>query len=353
MTTATPVDDKTIRRIQLLLNLGSRSEGNEAEAAAAMAKAQELLAAYNLDLATVQDKVVAGGTAEREAMEKRDYARSKRSAMYAWQRKLVKTIAEANYCVYWTADVKEELPIAKKNRKPWEDMDTPTVPRYVKRHKVLGRLVNTTAVMIMVDYLLDTIERLLPYPQKERLSAEANLWREGCADRLCERIEQKAAAMRDAQKAYATGGETAVTTTIQVADMAKKEEIANYDFRNGAGAWVRREARNAEIDAYYSDEAVAAREAEKQVRIAAERAKETPEQRARREKEEAKEAARQARESARFWEREWRRQDREAEREERRKGSAAYRAGKTKGDEIGLDAQVGKGSETKGLRGGV
>lgn len=56
------ISDNTVRKIQLLLKLAERTEGNETEAAAAMGKAQELLAQYNLDLATVQDKIVEGGT---------------------------------------------------------------------------------------------------------------------------------------------------------------------------------------------------------------------------------------------------------------------------------------------------
>jgi hypothetical protein len=340
-----PPSESIVRKIQLLLNLGSRSEGNEAEAAAAMARAQDLLAQYNLDLATVQDTLVAGGTAAREAEEKRDYARSKRSAMYKWQQKLVRTLAEANYCVYWVAEVSEQAYVApsyRSSKHGWEDENGHVTVR-VKRHKVLGRLVNTTAVMIMVDYLLDTIERLLPYPNNERLSRDANAWREGCSDRLVERITAKAEAMRTAD--YATQGEAAYCTAIQVADLAKKEEAGNYDAINGAGAWARRLAQRAKLDAYWSAENVAVREAEAQERLAAKLLAESPADRARREREEAKEAAR----SARYSERYWARADRQAERAEAKRDSAAYREGRRKGDAIGLDSQVGAGKSTPSL----
>jgi pimeloyl-ACP methyl ester carboxylesterase len=99
-------------------------------------------AKYNLDLSTVQDKVVVGGTnTPEDAMAKRDYARIKRSAMYKWQRELVQAVAEANYCRYWIVETNEGRR-GEASR--------------VKRHKVLGRVANTTAVLVMVDYLMDT-----------------------------------------------------------------------------------------------------------------------------------------------------------------------------------------------------
>lgn len=355
-----PPTDSVVRKIQLLLNLGSRSEGNEAEAAAAMARAQELLAKYNLDLATVQDKVVEGGTAAREAESRRDYAKSNRSAMYKWQQKLVRTIAETNYCVYWVEEVQElkYVPPSKRDsssRMRYADYDEQGRTKlWVKRHKVLGTLVNTTGVMIMVDYLLDTIERLLPYPQKDRLSSQANLWREGCADRLCERIQTKAESMKKAD--YATQGEAVYTTAIQVADLVRKEEIGNYEFVHGVGSWARKVARDRELEEYWSDENVARREAERAAADLAKRnallASETPAERERREKREAKEAEQQRRADERYSRQYWAHEDRKADREQRRKNSEAYRAGHKKGAEIGLDAQVSRGKETKNLQGG-
>jgi len=330
MTTNTPtleISDSLVRKIQLLLNLAARPEGNEAEAAAAMGKAQELLAQYNLDLGTVQDKVVAGGVAAREAETKRDYARVSKSAMYQWQRNLVRTVAEANFCRYWVEDTTETR---------WNRLCQ------VKRHKVLGRVVNTTAVLVMVDYLLETIERLLPWTGRERLCREAVLWREGCADRLVERINAKAAAMRKAD--YATQGEAAYSTAIQVADLAKKEEAGNYDHYHGAGQWALKLKSEAESAVYWSEEAVAAREAERLAKLAAARALESPAQKAKREREEAAQARRDERASARYSERYWREQDKQGE----RKASAAYRAGQAKGNDIGLDGQLGASTQ-KGL----
>lgn len=340
-----PVQDSIVRKIQLLLNLGSRSQGNEAEAAAAMAKAQELLAQHNLDLATVQDKVVAGGTAEREQETKRDYAVTKRSAMYKWQQNLVRAIAEANFCAYWVTEVNEKkyVPPSKRKLPDYHYDKGGKATLRVKRHQVLGRVANTTAVMIMTDYLLDTIERLLPYPQNERLSADANLWREGCADRLVERIRAKAEAMRTPD--YARQGEAAYCTAIQVADLAKKEEAGNYDFIHGEGAWARRLAREAE---YNSPAAIALRKESEELaaKKEAERlANETPAERIKRLKKEAADDA--------YWERYWAREDardaRDSARRSARRCTGAYRAGHRKGAEIGLNDQLDKGKETPKL----
>ena len=98
------VSDSIVRKIQLLLNLAARAEGNEAEAAAAMAKAQDMLAQYNLDLAVVQDAVVAGGVNMTKEEVRREKIEAKRNATYEWTRRLVKGVAEANYCVYFCSD---------------------------------------------------------------------------------------------------------------------------------------------------------------------------------------------------------------------------------------------------------
>lgn len=334
------ISDNVVRKIQLLLQLAERAKGNETEAAAAMAKAQELLAKYNLDLATVQDKVVNGGTNnQNDALAKRDYAVTKRSAMYQWQRNLVRAIAEANYCKYWTAEVKEELYIPKSKRK-YEDDDAKQM-RWVKRHKVLGRTANTTVVMIMVDYLMDTIERLLPYPQAERLSRSANSWREGCTDRLIERIQAKAEDMRTAD--YATQGEAAYSTAIAIRNVVTSEEIGNYDHINGVGAWAKKEAHYAAWESDAQNRALLQEEREKRelAELEAKLALETPEQKKRRLKQEARQRASDERYNQRYWDK----QDRKEEREAARRDHSAYRQGSETAEKIGLDSQLKAGKD--------
>lgn len=345
MNTTPEISDNLVRKIQLLLNLAARSEGNEAEAAAAMSKAQELLAAYNLDLSTVQDKVVAGGTAQREADSKRDYARANRSAMYKWQRSLVQTIAEANYCRYWVEEARQLIYVPPSKRTLGQQYEAEENGGKcflnVKRHKVLGRVANTTVMLIMVDYLMDTIERLLPYPQQERLSREANLWREGCADRLSERITAKAEVMRTPD--YAKQGEAVYCTAIAVRDMAKAEEAGNYDAMYGQGAWARKLASQAKWDVEW-EAGRAEREARRRLEAEREAQKllaETPAQKAARQRREAAEARR----SNTYWNREYAKQDKR----DARKDTEAYRRGHAKANDIGLDSQLNKSAARKEL----
>jgi uncharacterized protein DUF2786 len=322
-----PVSESIVRKIQLLLNLASRVEGNEAEAAAAMGKAQELLAQHNLDLSTVQDAVVAGGTNQTKEEVKRERVEAKRNATYEWTRRLVKAVAEANYCVYFCRDVRTE---SKSGRAKW-----------AKRHAVLGRADNTAVVLVMTDYLYATIMRLLPYDKSTWLTAEALAWCDGCVDRLIVRIEAKAAAMRAPD--YAAQGEHGYTTAIMVRSMAESERIANYDAVNGKDAWANKVARDAEYERTRPErEARWALEArQRQEAEAAKLLAETPEQKAKRLKAEEKEA----RASERYWARE----DRKTERAEAKLNSHAYRSGKAVAETIGLDSQLKHGAKTPSL----
>lgn len=325
------ISDSMVRKIQLLLQLAERAEGNEVEAAAAMAKAQDILARYNLDLSTIQDKVVEGGTnTPDQAMAKRDYSKVNRSAMYQWQRNLVRGIAEANYCKYWITETNDGRRGASSR---------------VKRHKVLGRVANTTVVLMMADYLFDTIERLVPYKGKERLSRSANSWREGCADRLILRIEEKAEAMKAAD--YATQGEAAYSTAIAIRNLVTQEEIGNYDFQHGDGAWARKLQREADYEksmVVWREEREA-REAKELKALEEQVLNETPAEKLKREKREAKQAEKDASYSARYWAG----QDRKARRERERRDPDAYRQGTRTGESIGLDSQLSSSRPSKSL----
>jgi hypothetical protein len=338
------ISDSIVRKIQLLLQLANRAQGNETEAATAMGKAQELLAKYNLDLTTVQDKVVAGGTnTPDDAMARRDYAKINRSAMYQWQRNLVKAIAEANYCRYWVEDTTDTVRIAPSRRRYEGEVER---TRNVKRHKLLGRTANTMAVLIMVDYLMDTIERLLPYPTAERLSRSANSWRQGCSDRLIERIKEKAEAMRKAD--YASQGEAAYSTAIAVRNMDAAEQAGNYDHIKGAGAWARKLARDAQYQENAKRWALEQEERENRelAELEAKLALETPEQKARRERKEERQRESDSRWADRYWERQRRKAHKDAE----RRDHAAYHSGGRTAEQIGLDGQLKAGKATPGLR---
>jgi hypothetical protein len=242
----------------------------------------------------------------------------------------MKVLAEANYCEYWTQEERYEAVSSGRIT-------------YKKRHKVLGRVANTTAVLVMFDYLYATVMRLLPYDKTTWFSKDAIAWCDGCVDRLAIRIAAKAEAMRTPD--YAAQGETGYTTAIQVADLVNREAAANYDFRNGEGAWAKKLARQTESDTYWSAEAMAEREVARAAALAAKRALETPEQKSKRERAEAKEATKDAKWRERYWER----QERKEEREAARKASSAYRSGSVAGQSIGLDSQVSEGQRQGAL----
>lgn len=311
-------NDSIIRRIQKLLELANTNNNDqEAEASSAMAKVQELLAQHNLDLAIVKDTAVAGGVKQVE--EKREKTKVNRSAMYEWQRELWRTIAEANFCFHWVSN--------ERTGKLSRNGD----PVYIKRHTVLGRESNVIAVQMMGEYLCDTIERVLPYANVDRLSRSAISWRKGCAERLMARIQETTEAMKQTVADAPAGA-------LVLADVFERERAGNYDAQYGEGAWAKRQARYAEWDRESAE-----RQQEEAQRAAAEQqawnemlASETDEQRTKREAKETKaKAAQQAKddkENARYY----RRQRKESSKVD----WSAFRSGKAAGDEINLSKQV-------------
>lgn len=131
-----------IAKIQKLFALANQSKNNsEAEANAAMSKAQELLAKYNLDIAMVRDaETRAKKTPEADMTAPREQVRVNRSAMYRWQQNFWHELSLMNYCYHWTETVWETR--GKRERK-------------VKRHVILGSAVNVAAVHAMGDYLTE------------------------------------------------------------------------------------------------------------------------------------------------------------------------------------------------------
>lgn len=276
-------DTNIIRKIQKLFALANNP--NEHEAAAAMGKAQELLAQYNLDMATIQD--AAPLSTPEEPRTKTPVAN--RSAMYEWQQQLWKAIAEANFCWHWVAN-----DYSKSNKG-------------VKRHKILGRESNVISVTLMGGYLCDTIERLLPYSNQERLSRSAVSWRTGCSARLIERIKEQAAKLRTQPEAN--------STALTIFNVAQREYEANYDALYGKGAY-------AKAKAYQEKQRDLAKQAEDTVETAAEMRK--------------REAAN---------ERYWRRQEAKSRQRASRVDWVAYSQGVDAGSSISLNSQVPQGQK--------
>lgn len=309
-----------IAKIQKLFALANQSKNNsEAEATSAMAKAQELLAKYNLDMQTVQDTAT-GPSGSAASSGPREKTTISRSAMYRWQQEFWRELCQLNYCFHWVVEKWEAHP------------KRPGVNRRVKRHVILGSQANVAVVQMMGEYLTEVMERELPYPNNERLSQSAISWREGMAARLIERITRK---MESMKREGFVGPEGVRVTALAVQDLHEKEYAANYDSEYGAGAYAKMKARHANWD----KEA-----AERQAKRAEERARllgsETAEQRAAREKAEAKAAAKQQAADARYWEREFRKQ----QRRDAKRDMVAYARGAKKADSVNLDQQVKGGN---------
>lgn len=315
-------NENIIRKIQKLFSLAQSP--NQAEAELAMARAQELLATHNLEAAMVMATNVAGGTVEA-APEKREKVRINRSAQYNWQRELWKTIAEANFCWHSVVEVFEGKRGTKKT----------TSKVRVKRHLILGRESNVMAVRLMGEYLEDTMERILPFPNHERLSRAAISWKAGCAERLGERIQEQADARKSESDAARPEGDS---TALVLRDVYQSEFAANYDVRYGEGAHARKLITDAKWEAERPErERKAREEREQKEREWLEYLQtESPADKKAREKEEAK----QARANEAYWARQDRKWDTERRNDYLKTDHEAKRAGAKAANGIGLSAQV-------------
>lgn len=324
--------DKTILRITKLLALARDGGATQAEAELAMAKAQELMADNNLSMATLEASTGLGQEARtRESTDKR--------AMYKWQRDLMATIAEVNFC---HASIRQEW--NGRTHKP-------------AGYDLIGRESNVVATTRMFEYLLQTIARLVMAEvggdRTQHLSRSAMSFREGCAERLCARLQERhskwmreqAAKARSARSTAPAGSQALV---VVMEDWAQQESDLNDDLRFGyapgttaanraksqaqwAAASEKRRQQRAALVAQGIPEDVAnwmsygylQKEAEAKVREAG---KTETEAQARRRQE------REAREWERYKNRQWR--------DAARRDSGAYRRGQEHGSRIGLDDQV-------------
>jgi hypothetical protein len=328
---------KAMDKIEKLMRLAS-SNPNEAEAASALSKAQELLAAYNLDLSAIEANSGASGK-RLDAMVT--------GGMHRYQRSLMKSIAQLNFCMYWTmkVPVKAGSAQAKRGR------------QFTHEHRLVGRQVNVIQTRNMADYLNSTIERLCRdklrddglSPQSQFYSAWAIAFREGIADRVIEKLVRRRRANVDeeAQKAAeaaraASAAGTSSATGLTLASLVKREEAANYDFLHGEGAWARREAEWASSEKLWAErrvqEAAARAAAEKSyaewaVAHPAEAAQAEAERAAAARKAEKAEAAKAARRSGR-------RYSFRQTGEELRRNSGGYAAGYEAGKHISIDPQT-------------
>jgi hypothetical protein len=172
--------DKIIDKVQKLLNLAGNNP-NEAEAAAAVKKAHDLLAAHNLDMAHVKE-FEAKGLKEPEDMlrTKLDIETKIKVRAYSW---LWNSVAKAHFCKLYQR----------------------TNHRGQRIYTFVGRKINTIVAAQMAQYLSTTVWRLMREEAKKvdavrpgagfKATGALNSnfvtnFIEGAVMRLCKRLEE-------------------------------------------------------------------------------------------------------------------------------------------------------------------
>jgi hypothetical protein len=321
--TTEPNIEAIVEKVKKLLNLAGKNS-NEAEAASATAKAMQLLAAYNLDMATIEQ---GGGESG-----KREEARLM-GGMYIYERELWSAIAELNFCMYFTTRQKSTV----KSRK------------ISFAHRIIGRTVNTVGTKAMADYIQGTIARLCRdrFPQNNQFFLrEAVAFREGMADKIVSRLNERrrsaerAEADKKAEMASKAGQSGDTRFALTIADVKKTEEAANYDFLHGEGAWQRREDGYEEWNRAQAARREARAKADAEAEAAyAQWAAANPEEAAA----DARKAEAERKKKEKAQERSWNRRSyrsRQPTARERRQGSDYYDAGYEKGSSVSLEPQV-------------
>lgn len=316
---------KIVQKVEKLLALANRKKGNEAEAAAAAAKAQEMLAAYNIDMAMVEQG--SGTSGRREEVKHK-------GGTYLYQRDLWRAVAELNFCLYWTSSRWASRKAMRKNY--WGEKVEETVWHIQHQHRIVGRTVNVTLTKTMAGYLEQAIERIvmerLGDDNTQRFSRWAVSYRKGAAARIIEKVQdrrdeleaEEARKAREAQHAAERAG-VSTATTLTIADVRKSERDANMDHIYGEG-WSARQREERRLAAIAAAEAEAAY---------AKWAAENPE-------EARKEEKKRQEESDRYWARRTGRGRRSTANDN--VDSSAYWAGYDAAEKIGIDPQTGNSS---------
>lgn len=345
--------------VNKLLALSKDGGATEAEARLAAEKAQALMEQHNLSMAHIE---ATGGSSGDEGQRVKDGFSHRQ--VYKWQRTLMAQIAELNFCF-----CREEF----ETRKKWnEDQYRTTRTSVFNGYQIIGRAANVVSTKTMFEYLVHTIERLAREDVKDPaqfFTRYAHSFKEGCSDRITERLQQRRQEEVEAQERKkreqqartqhpASAGSTAVA--IYLGDYVQGEIDANTDLRNGREPGVtrqqrlQREARDVERQLEFeqrsrelrmampdaSDEEIywrASGFSEETIQHwLGERQKEArPETDAQRRKREAREE----RENERNW--------RRYQKQRSRLDGTGYTRGASAGDNVGLDRQIDKGDQRK------
>ena len=306
--------DAVIAKVRKLLAM-AEGNANEHEAAVAAQKAQDLLSAYNLDMAIVN----------RQTNEHQPRDDKKRNGgLYKWQRDLWYATATLNFCRYY---YHRGLSAGSSYE-----------------HQVIGSKANVIGTEIMAGYLEAAIERLARAwvaenrPGRSIFIKEAIAYREGLAARISERLWRKRYDQQEADRKAreeerarnkAHGLDTENALVLQ--DVINTEEDLNNDHIYGWPAGT--SAKNRAIRE--KEREAAEREAERLLKEQDEWDKAHPvEAAARKAKEEAE--AKKARDK--YWNKTYR--DRKPTAEELRRRLSSFGEGYREGANVSLNRQV-------------
>ena len=296
-----------VDKIAKLLALAANA-GTEEEADAASKQAQRLMAERNLTMAQVE---MAGGN---RSEVKREKEQLKRGASYKYQQDLWATLCEVNFCFHFI------IPIQKRvfagTQQQWRTVG--------KQHQIIGRAENVAAVKVMGEYLEQCIERLVPVPNKERLSKWALSWKKGCAERLRERLKEQKERLEEESRQAARGQSGDNNPfALTLVNVAQREYDDNMEFMY-PGHKERKRLREQQDREF----ALALKEQPRDVYVPPTTIEIKVETDAERAKRKAADEKRRDR---------WRKQ---YEREQAKTDWSAYEAGQEKAEDIGLNSQI-------------
>lgn len=239
----TQLDDeqlKVLPRIEKLLKLWDKGQHSEdehtlKEAHSALAKAQELLVAYNLS-ADLVGQGGEDGVREEQKLEGggRDY-----------ERDLWRAVAELNFCLYFRSG-RTNVTAYKRTRGDGSKY-IERVEKYQHLHRLVGRKVNVLSTVNMARYLEQAIERLVDErigtDNRERWMRHNIVFREGAASTVVEKLQQRRQELlneevrkrHEAEEKARQEGMSGVSTStaLTLSSHTQAELDANRDFANG------------------------------------------------------------------------------------------------------------------------
>lgn len=221
--------DAVVSKVRKLLAMAA-GNANEHESASAARKAQELLEAYNLSMAVVNQ-------ASHTHTKREDERRA--GGLYRWQRNIWYAVATLNFCRY--SAIQGNLAGS------------------TYEHQLIGSKANVIGSEIMADYLQTTIERLARAwvaenrPGRSIFIKDAIAYREGVANRVASRLwslrwvrlaedEAKIRAQRESNRKLGVDTENALV----LQDVLNTEDDLNEDYIHGLepGTTAKRRALN-------------------------------------------------------------------------------------------------------------